>query len=94
MEEFEFDEFVDAVLDFGECARRAARQYVDRGGGKDLLQPPDRRDRRDEVADVIDLHHQDPLDVVVTEQRMAGVYRLDRFIIRPIVVGMSASGAG
>ena len=89
MEEFEFDEFVDAVLGFGECARCAARQYVDRSGWKDLLQSPDRRNRRDEVADVIDLHHQDPLDLIVMEQGVAGVYRLDWFVVGTVVVGVA-----
>ena len=89
VEEFELDEFVDAVLDLGKGTRGAARQHVDRGGWKDLLQPAHRRDRGHEVADVIDLHHQDPLDVRMAEQRMPGEDRLHRFIVRPVVVRMA-----
>ena len=72
MEELEFDELIDAVFHLGECARGAAGKHIDRCRGKDLLEPPDRRNCRDEIADMIDLHHQDAPDVAVPEQRVAG----------------------
>ena len=69
-------------------AARLASTWI-AAAGKDLLQPPDRRDRGHEVTDVIDLHHQDPLDVRMAEQRVPGEHRLHRFVVRTIVVRMA-----
>ena len=82
-------DLVDAVLDLGEGASSAAGQHMDRGSRKYLLQLPDRRDRCHEVADVIDLHHQDPLDVRVAEQRVPSEYRLYGFVVRTIIIRMA-----
>ena len=59
VEELELDEAVDAALGLGEAARAAGRQHVQRGRGEVLLEPPHRRHRGDEVADVIEFHHQE-----------------------------------
>ena len=86
MEEFEFDELVDAVLDLGEGTRGATGQHMDSRGRKQLLQAANGRDRGDEVADMINLHHQNSLDLGVAEQRMPGEHGFHRFVIRPIIV--------
>src|SRR5579859_5843224 len=89
VEKLEFDEFVDAVLDFREGPRSTACEHMDRGTWEYLLQPPNGRNGGDEITNVINLYHKYSLDFVVAEHRMTGVDHLGWLVIGPIVIRMT-----
>ena len=62
--------------------------------GNSCLQAADRRQRGNEVADMVELDHQDAFDLVGVEHGMPGGHHLRRLVVRPIVVGVAWTGAG
>ena len=74
--------------------RGGRREHVDLGGGKTLLEPLNRRQAGDEIADVVELLHEDAAHLVARQQRPAGDDDAGRFGIRRIVGIRRATGAG
>ena len=89
VEERELDEFVDRRFEAGEGFRRRTGQNANLRLWKQTLQTPDRRQRGDEIADMVEFHDQDAPDVVRVEQRVPGMHQLHGFVVHPIVVGLT-----
>ena len=68
----------------------ARRQHRDLRLRKTLLQPPHRRQRGDEIADVVELLHEDAPHAFARDQRRAGDDDARRLGVRRIVGGVAA----
>src|SRR5690349_18737577 len=89
MKKLKVDELVDTITDLCEAACGPTGQHVYRRLRKHLLETAQRWNRSDKIADMIDLHRQDALDVVMAEHRMASKYGFSRFVVWVVIIGMA-----